>query len=68
LFQVLGSGDCSQKNSLLGEFKIVVASNETVVVRICEFYVTGERLPQFDTENPQIHNQSLVDFGAHDDT
>lgn len=36
--------------------------------RICEFYVSGEGFPRFDIKNPQIYNQSLVDFGAHDDT
>lgn len=33
-----------------------------------KFYINGERLPQYDMKNPQIYNQSLIDFGIHDDT
>ena len=34
----------------------------------CKFYINGERLPQFDMTPPMIFNQSLIDFGIHDDT
>jgi len=33
-----------------------------------KFYINGESLPQFDMKNPQVFNQSLIDFGIHDDT
>lgn len=33
-----------------------------------KFYINGERLPQYDMRNPQCYNQSLIDFGIHDDT
>lgn len=33
-----------------------------------KFYINGERLPQYDMKNPQCYNQSLIDFGIHDDT
>jgi len=32
------------------------------------FYVNGERIPQYDMKNPQVYNQSLIDFGINDDT
>ena len=31
------------------------------------FYVNGERIPQYDMKNPQVYNQSLIDFGIADD-
>jgi hypothetical protein len=34
----------------------------------CRFYINGERLPQFDMNPPMVFNQSLIDFGIHDDT
>lgn len=33
-----------------------------------KFYLNGESMPQFDMKNPQVFNQSLIDFGIHDDT
>ena len=33
-----------------------------------KFYINGERLPQYDMANPQCYNQTLIDFGIHDDT
>ena len=33
-----------------------------------KFFINGERLPQYDMKNPQCYNQSLIDFGIHDDT
>lgn len=33
-----------------------------------KFYINGESMPQFDMKNPQVFNQSLIDFGIHDDT
>ena len=33
-----------------------------------KFYINGESMPQFDMKNPQVYNQSLIDFGIHDDT
>lgn len=33
-----------------------------------KFFINGERLPQYDMKNPQCFNQSLIDFGIHDDT
>jgi hypothetical protein len=65
---IAGSGDCLQKQSLMGRVKNCRCFKRTVVVRTWEFYVIGERLPPFDMQNPQIYNQSLVDFGAHDET
>ena len=37
-------------------------------IKNAKFYINGERLPQYDMEPPQIYNQSLIDFGIHDDT
>ena len=37
-------------------------------VDTAKFYINGERLPQYDMKNPQCYNQSLIDFGIHDDT
>lgn len=37
-------------------------------IKNAKFYINGERLPQYDMEQPQIYNQSLIDFGIHDDT
>jgi len=31
------------------------------------FFVNGERIPQYDMKNPQVYNQSLIDFGINDD-
>ena len=38
------------------------------IIDKCRFYINGERLPQFDMKPPMIYNQSLIDFGIHDDT
>ena len=29
--------------------------------------MNGERIPQYDMKNPQVYNQSLIDFGINDD-
>lgn len=38
------------------------------IIDKCRFFINGERLPQFDMTPPMIYNQSLIDFGIHDDT
>ena len=38
------------------------------IISKTKFYLNGESMPQFDMKNPQVYNQSLIDFGIHDDT
>jgi len=49
-----------------GYFKRV--GNIGNIIAKTKFYINGESMPQFDMKNPQVYNQSLIDFGIHDDT